>query len=73
MATLGVLLDGRIYQPFFAHRAIEKALGGAPQMFPDPAIRKKAENLILEAQRTLATIRHLVQVTLSELYVALFL
>jgi methylmalonyl-CoA mutase cobalamin-binding subunit len=52
-----------------AHRAIENASRGAPDMTADPVISEQSERLVSEAQCTLATIRHIAPETTSEPYV----
>ena len=42
-----------------ARRAIENALGGAPDMLADPKIQSRAAELVLEAQITLQAIRNI--------------
>jgi hypothetical protein len=42
-----------------AHRAIENALGGAPDMTTDPQVNKQCQHLLTEARRTLEAIRRI--------------
>jgi hypothetical protein len=42
-----------------AHKSIENALRGAPDMTADPAIQAQVEHLVSEANITLQAIRHL--------------
>jgi hypothetical protein len=42
-----------------ARKAIEHALGGAPDMTADPVIQKQVDHLVSEAEVTLQAIRHL--------------
>jgi methylmalonyl-CoA mutase cobalamin-binding subunit len=51
-----------------AHRAIDNASGGAPDMTADPTIKEQSELLVSEAQCTLAAIRHIAPVITSEPY-----
>jgi methylmalonyl-CoA mutase cobalamin-binding subunit len=51
-----------------AHRAIENALSGTPDMIADPVVKNQTDHLVSEAQRTLAVIRHLAPVVVAEPY-----
>jgi methylmalonyl-CoA mutase cobalamin-binding subunit len=52
-----------------AHRAIENALNGAPDMTADPVIHEQSEYLISEAKHTLAAIRQIAPAAMTEPYV----
>jgi methylmalonyl-CoA mutase cobalamin-binding subunit len=52
-----------------AHRAIENALGGAPDMTADPVIHEQSDDLVSEAQRTLEAIRQIASKKVAEPYV----
>jgi methylmalonyl-CoA mutase cobalamin-binding subunit len=52
-----------------AHRAIENALGGAPDMTADPVIHQQSDDLVSEAQHTLEAIRQITPASVAEPYV----
>jgi len=52
-----------------AHRAVENALGGAPDMTADPAIHEQSDYLVSEAQHTLEAIRQISSGPVAEPYI----
>jgi hypothetical protein len=52
-----------------AHRAVENALGGAPDMTADPVIHEQSYYLVSEAQHTLEAIREISPASATEPYV----
>jgi methylmalonyl-CoA mutase cobalamin-binding subunit len=52
-----------------AHRAIENALGGAPDMTADPVIHEQSDYLVSEVQHTLEAIRKISPASAAEPYV----
>jgi hypothetical protein len=52
-----------------AHRAIENALGGAPDMTADPVIHEQSDYLVSEVQHTLEAIRKISPASVAEPYV----